>query len=152
MKVEYIQSAQDIQAIADKIYYTLLYEADAAYLNSDKEKGKEKGKEKEKDKEKEEAKKKLWKADKTFAECTEQEAIVQYSLIGYTPKGEPVYSLEGITNAYAIPSTINVYDSEGNILESSPDCIPVPEDGIKDYDLAAFEYKVIKIDFPDETK
>ena len=140
MKVEYIQSAQDIQAIADKIHYTLLYEADAAYMNSDK------------DKVKEEAKKKLWKADKTFAECTEQEAIVQYSLIGYTPKGEPVYSLEGITNAYAIPSTINVYDSEGNILESYPDCIPVPEDGIKDYDLSAFEYKVIKIDFPDETK
>ena len=146
MKVEYIQSAQDIQAIADKIHYTLLYEADAAYMNSDKEKDKEK------DKDKEDAKKKLWKADKTFAECTEQEAIVQYSLIGYTPKGEPVYSLEGITNAYAIPSTINVYDSEGNILESYPDCIPVPEDGIKDYDLSAFKYKVIKIDFPDETK
>jgi hypothetical protein len=59
----------------------------------------------------------IWQASKLFLDCTEAEAIVQYSLVGFRSDGRPVCSktdpsiLKGVTTAWAIPSvTVGVAD------------------------------------------
>ena len=82
---------------------------------------------------------KIWGASKPFLDCTEQEAITQYSLVGFRD-GVPVVPLSGVTRRYAIPNTVK--DVNG---VDHPNCIPFPPEGIGGYNLSEFMYQIITI-------
>jgi hypothetical protein len=96
----------------------------------------------------------LWGAEKLFLDCTETEAINQYSLVGFRPDGIPDViktdpsTLKGVTKLYAISKTVSVYDANNEVIHSEDNCIPVP-DNIESYDLSEFTYEIIDIDFPE---
>jgi hypothetical protein len=95
----------------------------------------------------------IWGANKYFLDCTQQEAISQYSLVGTSyVTGIPVVEpLEGTTKSYGTPKTVyrldyTDIDENGipSILESYDNCIKCP-DNIDDYDLSNFTYSIIEI-------
>ena len=129
MIAQYIQSLE-AQQIANRIHYTNMVNQYDAFIGTPDKYG---------DPITPERIKEYWGATKLFLDCTEQEAIDQYSLVGMDESGYPLVDpLVGVTTAYATPSTV-----EGN-----ENCIPSPEN-INDYDLTEFTYEVIDIDFPD---
>jgi hypothetical protein len=139
----YIQS-QKSQEISNKIHYTNMVFQYHSFVGKPDSKG---------DIITPERIKEYWSASKLFLDCTEQEAIEQYSLVGIDSKtGIPLVDpLEGVTTGWDNPHTVNVYDSTDPdnpiIIESYDDCIVCPVN-IDDYDLNGFTYEILDIETP----
>lgn len=139
MIVTYIQSESDAQSIADRIQHThLLAQYNVFVWNGNPNEVPE-------NKATPDRLQEIWGADKLFLDCTDYEAVNQYSLVGLQ-NGLPVIPIKGTTKAFDIPRTVNKYDPDNIeiILESFDDCIAKPDDFEK-YDLSEFAFSIINI-------
>ena len=136
----YIQSEQ-AQEITDKIHYTNMVNQYNNFIGQPDSNGiiitAERIKE-------------YWNASKLFLDCSQSEAIEQYSLVGFDPKtGIPrVDPLVGVTTSWSTVKTVNTYDytdpDNPVIIDSYPNCIHCP-DNIEDYDLSGYTYSIIDV-------
>ena len=139
--MKYIQSTQ-AQEITDKIHYTNMVNQYHSFIGQPDSKGVIITAERIQE---------YWSADKPFLDCSQSEAIDQYSLVGFNPKtGVPLVDpLDGITNKWSTVFTAKKYeypeDGDPIVIEEYPNCISCP-DNIDDYDLSEFTYNVVDID------
>ena len=139
MIVQYIQSVE-AQEIANRIHYTNMQNQYAQFVwNGDPNNVPE-------NKATPSRIQEIWGADKLFLDCTEQETISQYSLVGVQYGVPLVKPLQGVTTSYDSPKDVYQLDAEGNILDTYSDCIDYPVD-FDDYDLSGFDYNIIEIVF-----
>ncbi len=127
--VNYINATQiECQNIADRIHYTNMVNQYNNFVWNDEPNNVPKNRATP------ERIKEIWGASKLFLDCTELEALDQYSLVGFDSTGIPIVPLKGVTNAYAIPREVE---------EISNWCIPSTEN-INDYDLIKFDYQIVE--------
>lgn len=146
MIVQYIQSVES-QEISKQIHYQRMQAQYAAFIwNGEPNEVPE-------NKATPERIQEIWKADKVFLDCTKNEAIEKYSLAGFDRNGIPYIKydstgeLMGVTKLFSEVFTVEEKDSEENVTATYYNCIAFPSEGLENYDLEEYTYKVIEVNY-----
>jgi len=125
---------ENVQSAGDVIFYTDMVNQYDYFVNQTEQATPQEVKE-------------IYGASKLFLNCTRDEAIEQYGLVGTDAEGVPKTApLIGVTSGSYKPKQLANYDLEGNLIDLIVEGwnIKCP-DNIEDYDLSGIDYEIIEV-------
>lgn len=84
----------------------------------------------------------LFAANKLFLDCSKDEAIDQYGLVGYDSITRKPVTKGGLTKKYVIAQKEGEFDN----------CIPIPEEGMDAFDFTGYEYQIVEVEIEETTE